>query len=76
VMYDRFIARGVAAPEWFHRATGLSFVARTFVWDVEGYFGCLRGPPLGVGSYRAQEGSPEKELLESIVHHYGGRFVG
>ncbi len=45
VMYDRFITRSVAAPEGFHRLTGLMFVSRAFVWDMEGYLARLRGPP-------------------------------
>ena len=50
VIYGRFITRGIAAPEWFHRATGLSFVAWAVWWDVEGNLCRSRGPALGVGS--------------------------
>ncbi len=49
VMYGRFITRGIAALELFYRVAGLSFVARTSGWDVEGYLRCPRGPSLGAG---------------------------
>ncbi len=34
--------RGIVAPESFHRVAGLSFLARTTWWDVEGYLCCPR----------------------------------
>ena len=74
-MYARFIARGIAAMEWLDRDACLLYLARTNGWDVEGYPRCPRRPPLGVGTCRVLEGSPDGELLGSPVHHQGGGAV-
>jgi len=46
----RFVAGGVAAPEWFHSSVDLSCVARSSGRDAERYFRWSYGVPLGMGT--------------------------